>query len=157
VFWKNFSNNVPFASFLTNKLHGAEANYSWGSQEVSHSVRNLKVHYLIYKSSIVSQINPVHTPILCPEYPFNTILPSVSRSSKSHLSLRFCFPLPFLCFSLTFLSPISTPQHQCLYWSWVHLYICIIWAELIHTLVRKIDHEWLVVCISQYHPVLPHL
>jgi len=35
----------------------------------------------------------------------------------------------------------------------------VVWVEptLSFTLGRELDLEWLIVCISQYHPVRPHL
>ena len=30
-------------------------------------------------------------------------------------------------------------------------------TPLCHSHLREFDHEWLVVCISWYHPLIPHL
>ena len=54
-----------------------------------------------------------------------------------------------------FSSPIYTPKHQCLYWSWTHPYTrldpYVVWAKcvLLFTLVRELDHEWLMKRTSQ--------
>jgi len=83
-------------SQIVNKLHEAESflrsHYS-PSQEISHLLWNLKVHYHVHKNllltHILSQMNPVH---MLPPYfhKFHSdIIPSTPRSSKwSH---RFTF------------------------------------------------------------------
>jgi hypothetical protein len=60
-----------------------------------------------------------------------------------------------------FLSPIFTLQHQYLHWFWTHLYtrsgFHIIWVKpiLLFMLVRKLNIEWLMICIYQYHFICP--
>ena len=71
-----------------------EANLFSASQKIPPILRNLKVHYHVYKSlppfPVQSQNNPVHTPqshFL--KIHLNIILPSAPGSSKWSLSFRF--------------------------------------------------------------------
>ena len=61
----NFMLFVP--SYSMEQSPSLEANRFSGSQEIPHILRNPKVHYHIHKCPppvpILSQLNPVHTPI----------------------------------------------------------------------------------------------
>jgi hypothetical protein len=71
-----------------------EASISSVSEEIPQILRKQKIHYRIHKSPLpvpmLSQINPVHAfqPYIC-KTNFNIILPSMLRSSKWSLFLRF--------------------------------------------------------------------
>jgi len=98
-----------------------EQNPSWkanqfsSSQEIPHILWNLMVHYRIHKclppDHILSQINPVHTPIShFLKIHLNIILLSMPGSSKWSLSFRFLHlkpvctsSLPYTCWSHPYL------------------------------------------------------
>jgi hypothetical protein len=80
---------TPPSTVLLEKLTGFAA-----SQEIPGNLSNQRVHYRIHKCplhfSMLSQLNPVHTPT--PHFlkiQLNIILPSTPRSPQWSLSLRF--------------------------------------------------------------------
>jgi hypothetical protein len=71
-----------------------EANWFSASQEIPRILWNPKVHYCIHKCpppvSVLSQLDPVHTPTShYLNIQFNIILPSTPGSPRWFLSLRF--------------------------------------------------------------------
>ena len=76
----------------------SETNPFSATQEIPHILWDPKVHHRIHNSlppvPILSQINPVHTPLPCPEDPFWCTLLSTSGSSKWSPSLRFPHQAP---------------------------------------------------------------
>jgi hypothetical protein len=78
-----------------------EADSHSASQEIPRLLRNLKVHYHVYKSkpmvSILSQTNPVHNfPTYFHNIYSNIIFPSTPTSSEWSLPFRFS-ELSFVC------------------------------------------------------------
>ena len=76
-----------------------EANGSLGSQEISRTLWNAMVHYVIHnrlpRVRILSQINPIHTSASkFLKIHFNIILKSTPRSSKWSFTLEFPRPNP---------------------------------------------------------------
>ena len=71
-----------------------EASSTWASQKIPLFLRNSKVQYRLYKSSLfvlnLSHSNPIRAPHLPSNFKitFSTILPSISRSPK-WFSFRF--------------------------------------------------------------------
>ena len=89
------STDQPAPALITNSMEQSprwESNRSSAGQEIPCILCNLNVHYHIYNSPspipILSQINPVHTPIPLLKIHFNIILPSMPGSSKWSLFLR---------------------------------------------------------------------
>ena len=78
----------------TERRPSWKANKSAAKPRISHILLSAKVHYHIHKSPppvhLLSHINPVHvSPFHFLKICFNITLPSMSRSSKYSLSLRF--------------------------------------------------------------------
>ena len=90
----------PYKPFLNLLTYSMQQSSSWeiiwfsASQEIPRILRNPKVHYHIHKCPppvpIRGQLYPIHTPIShFLKIHRNIILPSMPRSSKWNISLRF--------------------------------------------------------------------
>jgi hypothetical protein len=96
--------------------HSWEANRFAASQEIPCVLWNLKVHYRIHKCpspvSILSQLNPVHSPTsYFLKSHFNIILPSTSGSPRWSVSLRFPHQNPVHASPLPHPSYMPRPSH----------------------------------------------
>ena len=111
-------------SLLTYSMqHGPswEASRFSASQEIPRILWNPKVHYCLHKCpppvSILSQLDPVHTPhITLPEDRLNIILPSASGSPQWSLSLRFPHQNPVHASPLHHPRYIPGPFHSSLFY-----------------------------------------
>jgi hypothetical protein len=102
-----------------------EANQFAASQETSHILRNLKVHYHIHKClppvPILSQHNPVYTPTShFLKIHLNIILLSMPGSPKHSLSLWFPHQNPVHTSPLPHTSYMPCPSHS--YWLYTTSY-----------------------------------
>jgi hypothetical protein len=109
-----------------------------------HIIWKQKFHCCIHNSlplfPILSHINPVHTPILFLEDPFNSTLQSMPRSPKSHPSLRFphqnpACTLPHAC-HMPHTSHFSWFDHPNNTW-WVAHIMKLLLCSLLHSPVTS--------------------
>jgi len=94
-----------------------EADRFSASQEISHILWNLKVHYRIHKCTpsapILSELDPVHTPTShFLKIHLNIILPSTPGSPKWSLSFRFPHQNPVHASPITHTRYMAGPSHS---------------------------------------------
>jgi len=92
-----------------------EANSSSASQAIPSILWNPKAHYRVYKfpppDTMLTQINPVHSPNHFLNIHINIILPSPPRSSKRSPSLRFPHQFPVYTSALPYTCYMPRPSH----------------------------------------------
>jgi len=139
-----------------------EANQLSASQEIPHTVWNLKVHYCIKSPlpvPILRQLDPVQAPTS--HFHLNIILPSTPGSSQSSLSFRFppqnpayTSPLPHMCH-------MSRTSHSSRFYHPKNIW----WGVWKQTYVRKFNpaihsNVWLRSCAERTivlcYPDQPH-
>ena len=94
-----------------------EANQFLTSQEITHILWNPEVHYRIHKCTppvpILSQLDPVHTSTsYFLKIHLNFIFPSMPRSPKWSLSLRFRHQNPVYASPVTHMHYMPHPSHS---------------------------------------------
>ena len=103
---------TPWSRVLLDKLNGSAA-----SQEIPRILWNPKIHYHIHKCSppipVLSQLDPVHTPISHSlKIHLNIILPSKPGSPKWSPSLKFPHQNPVHPSPLPHTLYIPRPSHS---------------------------------------------
>ena len=100
-------------------IHSMEQSPSWkansfsSSQEIPHILTNPKIHYLVYKCPLRSQINPIHvSPFHFLIIHLNIILSSMSAFSKWSVSLRLPHKNPVNTSPLLHICYMLRPSHS---------------------------------------------